>query len=110
MSMEKQPNQKGIIKIIILIIIALLILSYFGISLRAVINSPVTQDNISYTTTSSINIWNTYLKKPTAYIWNDIFINLIWNPAINNINNINNIKSSPSILTSPTSTPQTIHL
>ena len=88
--MKTKSTQKGIIKIIILIVVALLILSYFGISLRAVINSPVTQDNISYTTTGTVTFWNTYLKQPATYIWNQIFLNLIWNPAIDSLQNLKN--------------------
>ena len=101
--MNIQSNQKGFIKIIILIVAALLILSYFGISLRAVISSPVTQDNISYTTTGIVGFWNAYLKAPATYVWNQIFLNLIWDPAIDSIRNIGHDKLRPA-----TSTPQTI--
>ena len=107
MVMKKQSHEKGIIKIIILIVVALLILSYFGISLRALINAPVTQDNISYTTTSSVSIWNTYLKQPATYLWNEIFLNLIWNPAIDSLKNL---KNNPGALTSPTTGTSTTHM
>ncbi len=101
--MNIQSNQKGFIKIIILIIVGLLILSYFGISLRSVINSPVTQDNISYTTTGTVSFWNAYLKQPATYLWNQVFINLIWDPAMESIKNIGHNKINGT--STATSTP-----
>ena len=90
--MKKQSQQKGFIKIVILIVVGLLVLSYFGISLRNVINAPVTQDNISYTTTATVSVWNTYLKAPATYLWNQIFLELIWNPAIESLKNLKDNK------------------
>lgn len=87
--MQKISQRKGFIKIIILIVAALLILSYFGISLRSVINAPVTQDNISYTTGATVGFWNIYLKQPVTYLWNEIFLKLVWGPALDSLKNIN---------------------
>jgi hypothetical protein len=83
-------GDRGLIKIIILLVIALLVLSYFNINLRALVNAPTTQDNISYVASNTELIWNSYLKGPATYLWNDIFINLIWNPAISNLTNMKN--------------------
>jgi len=83
--MKKIPTDRGLIKMILIIIAALLILSYFGINLRNLVNSPTNQDNVSYVATTSVSVWNTYLKQPATYLWNDVFLNLIWNPAIDNL-------------------------
>lgn len=87
---KKGPaGNKGLIRIIIIIIIALLILGYFNINLRNIVNAPTTQDNISYIATSTVFVWNNYLKAPATYVWG-IFINLIWEPALYNLEQMKN--------------------
>lgn len=92
---------RGFIWIIIIIVIALLVLSYYGFSLRNLANSPTTQDNFSYIWNNIVYIWNTYLEGPATYLWNT-FINLIWNPAIQNLENMKN--NEPTTIN--TSSPQ----
>lgn len=75
----------GFIRAILLIIVALLILSYFGLNIREIVNSPAGRDNFSYTQELMIKVWEGYLKKPVSYVWNDVFIELIWEPAIDNL-------------------------
>jgi hypothetical protein len=81
-------KQQGIVKTIILLVIALLILSYYGFDLRRTVESPTTQSNFGYVTTFVLNVWHNYLERPAKYLWNDVFINLIWNSAIENLNRI----------------------
>ena len=88
--MKYHTHNRGIVKLIILIVVSLLVLSYFGISLRTLVNSPTTQDNISYTSNGAVTVWDTYLKRPATYLWNQIFIDLIWDPAIENLKNMRN--------------------
>ena len=78
-------GERGFIKLIIIIVIALLIISYFGINLRKVVTAPTTQDNFSYVATTTVSVWNKYLKSPASYLWHKIFVELIWNPAIDNL-------------------------
>ena len=81
-------TNRGFIKWIIIIVIALLILSYYGFSLKSLVDSPTTQDNFSYAATTTVSFWNKYLERPANYLWNDVFIDLIWNPAIDNLSKI----------------------
>ena len=85
-------TKKGIVKTIILIVIALLILSYYGFDLRKTVESPTTQSNFSYATNFVVSIWHSYLEKPVMYLWNDIFLKLIWSSAVKNLENISNDK------------------
>ena len=73
--------EKGIsiIGILLLGIILLLVLSYFKISVRSVVESPEAQDNISYVGGGTRNLWNDYLKQPATYLWNDIFVDIFGN-------------------------------
>lgn len=87
--MKKISGQKGIVRTIIMIVIALLILSYFGFNLRSIANSPTSKSNFGYVKEVIVNIWTKYLKGPVVYLWKEIFLDLIWNPALNNIKGSN---------------------
>jgi hypothetical protein len=80
-------GQGGFIKWIIIIVVALLALSYFGINLRQLVNQPTTQDNVSYVASTTVTVWDKYLKIPATYAWG-IFVNLIWTPALHNLENM----------------------
>jgi hypothetical protein len=96
------PTDRGFIMWIIIIVVALLVLSYYGFSLRSLVNSPTTQDNFSYVDNSTVSFWNKYLEQPASYLWNDVFIDLIWNPAIDNLTKMKNGESTNVISRSPT--------
>ena len=83
---KRAHTNRGLIKAIVLILIALLILAYFGFNLRSIVNSATFQDNWNFLWNGIVHIWDTYLKAPATYLW-DIFINYIWNPAIHNLQN-----------------------
>ena len=85
----KINKQKGIVRTIIIIVIALLIVSYFGINIRDVVNSPTSQSNISYVWGGVTYVWNNYLKIPVTEAYNG-FMTYIWNPSIADIQRINN--------------------
>ena len=81
-------TQSGLIKLIVLIIIAIAILSYLGFDLRAFINSPIVQDNFGFVFSFVGGVWNNYLAGPASYLWNDIFIKFLWNSFIDNLERI----------------------
>lgn len=68
--------KKGLIKTIIVIVIALVILGYFGFNVRDIINSPTVQANLSAAWELVSNVWNNYLAAPVMYVW-DILWRLI---------------------------------
>ena len=82
--------QKGFLKWIILIIIALVVLGYLGFDVRKAIEAPTTQTNFSYVEGGVVYVWNNYLSIPASYLWNDVFIKLIWSTAIENLTKIKN--------------------
>jgi hypothetical protein len=71
-------KQSGLVRLVLIIIVAILILSYFGIDLKGVVEAPGTQKNISYVTYWVTYVWTTYLEKPYNYLWHDIFIDKLW--------------------------------
>lgn len=103
--MIKQNNKlkKGIsiIGILFLGFIIILVLSYFKISVRSVVESPAGQDNINYVGGGTKNLWDEYLKKPASYIWNDVFINIFWASFISNMERIRDGKPTDYELAAP---------
>lgn len=71
-------KQSGLIQWIIIIIVVILILSYFGFDIRALINDPQTQDNFSVVWGFVVDLWEDYLRIPVLWIWNNI-VSFIWN-------------------------------
>jgi hypothetical protein len=82
-----RPNKNsGFIKLILLIVVVILILSYFGVSLRKVASSETGQDNFGFLKELGtkvwdfcLSIWNQYLEQKVLFIWNDIIIKYGWN-------------------------------
>ncbi|MFC1801952.1 hypothetical protein ACFLY7_00720 [Patescibacteria group bacterium] len=84
MSKNLYKNQKGgLIKFIFLIIVAIIILSYFGFDLRAIVESPRTQANLGYAKEIVMTVWDNYLSEPVLYIWNNLFVDIAWQSFVN---------------------------
>ena len=56
-------------RIIIVIIIALIVLGYFGFDLSEILNSPTVKSNLHTAWNIVLNIWNNYLAAPVIFIW-----------------------------------------
>jgi len=70
--------QSGLIQWIVLIIIVILVLSYFGFDLRGLISDEGTEDNFSVVWEYLTLIWERWLETPAKWIWENI-ISFIWN-------------------------------
>ena len=77
MKAKNIKTNRGFIKWIIIIVIALIILGYFGFDVRRAIESPTTQSNFNYVQKIVWDVWNTYLKGIVMYLWNEVIIKLI---------------------------------
>ena len=84
----KEKRGISIVGVLFLGFVLLLVLSYFRINIRSVVESPEAQDNINYVGGGTRNLWNDYLKKPASYLWNDVFVNIFWQSFINNMERI----------------------
>lgn len=96
------PNQAGLIKFIILIIITIIILSALGVSIRSIVEGETLQGNFKYVWEKIDYTWNKYLARPAKYLWNDIFIDLLWDSFIDNMKRIKEGKSPEMIENAPT--------
>lgn len=70
----------GLISLIVLIVITLIILGYFGYSLRTIMHKPEVSDNFSYIWSGLEWVWNTFLVIPASFIWNKIIVGVLWRP------------------------------
>ncbi len=70
-------RDQGLIKWILLIVIAVIILGYYGFSIRAALESPVTRDNLNVLQDIAIKIWQYVLRAPVVFVWEHILLPLI---------------------------------
>ncbi len=78
----------GFIQFIIIIIILILVISYFNIDIRGIVEAPQTQQNIGYVFSWVAFVWNEYLRAPATYLWNDVFLRLLWSSFVDNLEKI----------------------
>jgi len=85
--MKISSPKQGLIKTLIIILIAILVLSYFGFDIKKTVESEMTQKNIGYVKALTITLWNTYLKNPATKAY-DFYIEYFWTPALRNLTNL----------------------
>ncbi|MFH1201014.1 MAG: hypothetical protein V1484_01645 [bacterium] len=88
--MKNYHKQTGIsiIGMIFLAVVIILVLSYFNISIKSVVNSPTGQENVNYVREGTKSLWTTYLAEPVSYLWNDVCKNIFWKGFISNMERI----------------------
>ena len=99
-------HQGGFIKLIILIVVLLVVLGYFGINIRSIVENDTAKSNVSYVWNWTKAMWGTYLASPAKYLWNDVFINLIWNSFIDSMKRIKAGQNPKMYDKSPSALPQ----
>jgi len=84
-------NKKGgisILGVLVLGVILVLVLSYFNISIKSVVESPAGQENVNYVGGGAKSLWTTYLAEPASYLWNDVWVKIFWKGFISNMERI----------------------
>lgn len=85
----KIHTEKGSIKRIILLIIAIALASYFfDFSVQEVVEHEQTQSNYSYIKNHVVNFYQNYLHEPIRYLWDQIIVDLLWNPFVESLGDI----------------------
>jgi len=74
---------EGLIRFVVLLLIAIIVLGFFGISIKAVFQKQTVRENLSFVWQTTQYIWNRYLTVPAQYVWN-IFYNLLWRSFVEN--------------------------
>jgi len=71
-------TKQGLIKTIIVIVIALIILGYFGFNIGDIIGGPTVQSNLHTAWSFISNIWTHYLSIPFTFVWDKIVVGILW--------------------------------
>lgn len=87
--MEKKNGTRGFIKLIILIVIGLIVLGYFGLNIKDILASPVVKENLAYAWEIAKHVWNTWLAAPAQWIWEHI-LKFLWELFLNGLNGLKN--------------------
>lgn len=103
--MNSTDKNSGFMRIILIVLIAILILSYFKIDLRSAVESPASQSNFSYIKNLAVTTWTNYLEKPAMYLWNYVFIDLLWKSFVSNMTRIKNGQPTDFDMHAPLVTP-----
>lgn len=88
-------TQQGFVKWIIIIIIALIVLGYYGFDIRKAVEAPTTQSNLTYVQQIVSTVWHKYLKAPAVYLWN-IFKKYIWQVALDSLDKMS--RGEPTVI------------
>lgn len=68
----RQKYNAGLLRTILLVIIALIILGYFGLNVREIVSSPAVQANLAYFKEIVFWIWENLLKGIVMFLWNEV--------------------------------------
>lgn len=85
--MRTVVNHKGFIQIILIVVIALIILGYFGLNLQDILASPTVHDNLLYAWNLVKDLWSTYLSGPAQWVWDKIG-SVLWGFVLDGLNNL----------------------
>lgn len=78
MIQQRQRRSEGFIKAIIIIVIALVVLGFFGYNLENIVNSPDVKGNLAYFWGLLVKLWHLLLT-PLSWVWENIVVKLVWN-------------------------------
>jgi hypothetical protein len=82
------------LKTLVIIILILVGLGMLGVNVEEdIAGNEEVRSNVSYVWSGVVNFWNNYLAGPASYLWNDIFVGLIWESFIVNMQALTNGES-----------------
>lgn len=90
-------NQKGLIKTIIVILIAIIVLSYLGFDIKKIFESEYLQKNLNYVWDILRTVWENYLAKPAMFVWNRAImplIDIIWKSFLAGLDKLKSVDTS----------------
>ncbi len=98
-------RKAGFIKLIIIIVIGLIVLGFFGFDIQKIIDSPTVSKNLTYAKDLVVGIYQKYLERPITYLWNKIFLDLLWTGFVDNLGRIKNGEPSDIYKYAPRALP-----
>ncbi|MCX6757991.1 MAG: hypothetical protein NTZ44_03880 [Candidatus Nomurabacteria bacterium] len=107
MKLNKKNGGISILRILILAFLLIFVLSYFHVDIQSTVENPQTQSNLNYVRGQTESLWTHYLAGPAHYIWQDIFVNLLWSAFVTNMQRIRDGQPTDLQLLAPTFPPST---
>ena len=80
-------NQRGFIGMVLLIVVVLITLGFFGLSAEKIINSTVVGDNLEYGWNLAVNFFDRFIIAPAIFVWKNAF-STVWDAAVLQLSNI----------------------
>ncbi len=71
--MKPFQTNRGLVRTIVVILVALLLLSYFGFNLRSIVGSEMFQENWTFVKELCLNIWENQMKPGLFFLYEAIF-------------------------------------
>ncbi|HXK39343.1 MAG TPA: hypothetical protein VJ837_00720 [Candidatus Paceibacterota bacterium] len=93
----REATEAGFVKIILLIVVGLVVLGYFGINIADVLASPVVRDNLAYAWDVTLRVWDSYLQVPAEWLWDNV-LRLIWELFTNGLEDLRNGDGPSSLI------------
>ncbi|MEK7579068.1 MAG: hypothetical protein AAB460_00860 [Patescibacteria group bacterium] len=81
--------RRGFLQIILIIVIALIAIGYFGLNIREILSSPNVQDNLAYAWELKVHVWQTYLAGPASWVYEHI-LKFLWQLFLDGLGDIQN--------------------
>jgi len=103
--MKNLNNKKGgisILGILFLGFILIIVLSYFNVNIKAIVESPKAKENFGYVGSAGRSLWNDYLKKPFSNVVGSDTVQYFWNSFLKNMKNIQDGKPTDFQKVAPT--------
>lgn len=68
----KMEKQSGFVKLIILLVVVLIILGYFGFNIENILNSPAVSSNLHYVWSLVVAFWSKFILAPITWVWDKL--------------------------------------
>ncbi len=88
--MKNYSRKKGfaLIRFLIIIAIVVIFISLLGFDFEQdIVMNETVQTNFSFILDWISNIWDNHLSTPVLHVWNDIIIEMLWEPFIQSVVN-----------------------
>ena len=89
-NLKSNNGGMSILASIVFLLIVILVLGYYKVNVRSVMESPTGQDNINYVKDNSKTLWEVYLKEPVTYIWKEIIVKIFLSAFVDNMKGMAN--------------------
>lgn len=90
------------IRLLVVIILLLVILGLLGVSVQHdVVENEGVQENTSYVADGVVTFWDNYLANPASYLWNGVFVNILWAAFVENMERVRD-GEPPTYFSGPT--------